>query len=104
MAWFILVLAGIFEMLGVLFINIYAQRNNKLSLLGLALFFSLSFISLSIAMQTISMSTSYAVWTGIGAVGGAILGIVFYGESKSLKRLVFIGVILASTIGLKLIS
>lgn len=104
MAWFILVLAGIFEMLGVLFINIYAQRNNTLSLLGLVLFFSLSFISLSIAMQTISMSTSYAVWTGIGAVGGAILGIVFYGESKSLKRLLFIGVILTSTVGLKLIS
>lgn len=91
-------------MLGVLFMNIYAKRNNMLSLLGLVIFFGLSFICLSIAMKIIPMSTSYAVWTGIGAVGGAVLGILFYGESKDLKRLFFIAVILGSTIGLKLIS
>ncbi|MBO3077653.1 multidrug efflux SMR transporter [Mammaliicoccus vitulinus] len=104
MAWLVLVMAGLFEMLGVLFINIYAKRNDISSLIGLALFFSLSFICLSIAMNTIPMSTSYAVWTGIGAVGGALLGIIFYGESKEYKRILFIGIILASTIGLKLIS
>ncbi|MEB7807296.1 multidrug efflux SMR transporter [Mammaliicoccus fleurettii] len=104
MAWIVLVMAGLFEMLGVLFINIYAKRNNISSLLGLVLFFSLSFVCLSIAMHTIPMSTSYAVWTGIGAVGGALLGIIYYGESKDLKRMFFICLILASTIGLKLIS
>ncbi|CPQ95553.1 MULTISPECIES: multidrug efflux SMR transporter [Mammaliicoccus] len=104
MAWIVLILAGLFEMLGVLFMNIYAKRNNIPSLLGLGLFFVLSFICLSIAMNTIPMSTSYAIWTGIGAVGGALLGIVFYGESKEFKRILFIGIILASTIGLKLIS
>src|SRR5699024_11434815 len=70
-------------------------------LLGFMLFFGLSFICLTIAMKSISMSTSYAVWTGIGAVGGALLGIIFYGESKNIKRILFIGIILASTIGLK---
>ena len=104
MAWLILIMAGLFEMLGVLFINIYSKRNNVKSLLGLMLFFGLSFICLTIAMNSISMSTSYAVWTGIGAVGGALLGIIFYGESKNIKRILFIGIILASTIGLKLIS
>ncbi|GGI43148.1 DMT family transporter [Mammaliicoccus stepanovicii] len=104
MSWVILIFAGSFEMLGVLFMNIYAKRNNMLSLLGLVIFFGLSFICLSIAMKIIPMSTSYAVWTGIGAVGGAVLGILFYGESKDLKRLFFIAVILGSTIGLKLIS
>nr|WP_263314399.1 SMR family transporter [Mammaliicoccus sp. Marseille-Q6498] len=104
MSWIILVMAGLFEMLGVLFINIYAKKNNIPSLLGLSLFFGLSFICLTIAMNSISMSTSYAVWTGIGAVGGAILGMIFYGESKDIKRLIFIGIILVSTIGLKLIS
>ena len=104
MAWLILIMAGLFEMLGVLFINIYSKRNNVKSLLGLMLFFGLSFICLTIAMKSISMSTSYAVWTGIGAVGGALLGIIFYGESKNIKRILFMGIILASTIGVKLIS
>ena len=45
-----------------------------------------------------------AFMDSIGAVGGALLGIIFYGESKNIKRILFIGIILASTIGLKLIS
>lgn len=104
MEWIILLLAGLFEMTAVMFINMYAKKNNVSSFLGIIILFTLSFICLSIAMESIPMSTSYAIWTGIGAVGGAFLGIVFYDESKSPKRLFFIGVILASTIGLKLIS
>ncbi|RIL76894.1 hypothetical protein BUY37_02930 [Staphylococcus cohnii] len=67
-------------------------------------FFAISFLTLSIAMQQLSMSTAYAVWTGIGAVGGAVLGMVFYKESTDIKRIICILVILGSTIGLKLLS
>lgn len=55
-------------------------------------------------MKTLPMGTSYAVWTGIGATGGAILGMIFYGESKSYKRMFFIFLIICATIGLRLVS
>jgi paired small multidrug resistance pump len=50
------------------------------------------------------MGTAYAIWTGIGASGGAILGMLLYGESKEWKRLVFITMVLGAAIGLKLVS
>ena len=50
------------------------------------------------------MGTAYAIWTGIGASGGAILGMILYGESKDWKRIVFIAMVLGAAIGLKLVS
>ncbi|MBO1919980.1 hypothetical protein J4710_08110 [Staphylococcus xylosus] len=55
-------------------------------------------------MFELPMSTAYAVWTGIGAVGGALVGMIFYKESKDIKRVICILVILGSTVGLKLVS
>ncbi|PHK48552.1 DMT family transporter [Staphylococcus edaphicus] len=104
MIWIVLIFAGIFEMLGITFLNAYVHHRQKRDMLGLILFFSISFIALSIAMMYLPMSTAYAVWTGIGAVGGAVLGMVFYNESKDVKRVICIIVILGSTVGLKLIS
>ncbi|MFC6117251.1 DMT family transporter [Macrococcoides bohemicum] len=102
MYWLILVLAGIFEMLGVVVINMYSNTHQKRYVLLLILTFACSLYFLSVALIAIPMSTAYAIWTGIGAVGGAIVGILFYGESKNVLRLFFMGLILASTIGLKL--
>ena len=65
--------------------------------------FALSFFLLSMAMKTISMGTAYAVWTGIGTVGSALIGILFLGESAGWKRLLFIAMIISATIGLKFI-
>ncbi len=104
MAWVSLVCAGLFEMFGVLMINKLHRDHNWQSALMLILGFGLSFLLLSQAMETIPMGTAYAIWTGIGASGGALLGMVLYGESKDWKRVVFIIMILGSTIGLKLIS
>lgn len=50
------------------------------------------------------MGTAYAIWTGIGAAGGTILGMVFYGEPKNVLRIVCIAMILAAAIGLKLVE
>nr|EJQ74788.1 hypothetical protein IGC_04795 [Bacillus cereus HuA4-10] len=91
-------------MFGVVMINKLHKDRNWQSLVLLILGFGLSFIFLAYAMETLPMGTAYAIWTGIGASGGAILGMVFYGESKDWKRLIFIGMVLGAAIGLKLIS
>lgn len=104
MSWLFLIVAGIFEMLGVGSINRFNQNKDIKSLLFLFLTFGSSFVFLYLAMKNLPMGVSYAIWTGIGAAGGAILGMIFYGESKDWRRIAFIGVILASVIGLKLIG
>ena len=75
MAWISLILAGICEMIGVGIINKWHHDRKWSSLLFLVLGFGASFLFLSIAMETLPMGTAYAIWTGIGASGGAILGL-----------------------------
>ena len=104
MAWAYLMIAGICEAFGVLTINKLHKERNLTSLLLLIVGFSASFLFLALAMKTLPMGTAYAIWTGIGAVGGAILGMIYYDESKDWKRLICIAMIIAATIGLKLIS
>ena len=104
MAWGALIFAGLFEMLGVVMINKLHKDRDWQSLVKLILSFGASFLFLAYAMNTLAMGTAYAIWTGIGASGGAILGMYLYGESKDWKRIVFIGMVLGAAIGLKLIS
>ncbi|GAB1155033.1 MULTISPECIES: DMT family transporter [Paenibacillus] len=104
MNWVFLIMAGLFEMLGVLMINKWNKERNVLSILLLVAGFGLSFWLLSLAMKTLPMGTAYAVWTGIGASGGAILGMIFYGESRNALRILFIAMVLGSAVGLKLVS
>lgn len=104
MAWISLVLAGIFEMLGVTMINKVNKEFSWKTLFLLVTSFGASFLFLAYAMNTLPMGTAYAIWTGIGAAGGAILSMILYGESKEWKRLLFIFLILGAAIGLKLTS
>ncbi|MEH7124317.1 multidrug efflux SMR transporter [Bacillus sp. JJ1532] len=104
MSWVYLILAGIFEMIGVLMINSLHKNRNWQSLIMLLIGFGASFLFLALAMEELPMGTAYAIWTGIGASGGAILGIVLYGEQKGWKRLLFISMVLGAAIGLKLVS
>ncbi|WP_413305996.1 multidrug efflux SMR transporter [Bacillus sp. 1P10SD] len=104
MAWISLILAGLFEMFGVAMINKLHRDRNWQSLVLMFLGFGASFIFLSYAMETLPMGTAYAIWTGIGASGGAIVGMLLYGESKDWKRLVFITMVLCAAVGLKLVS
>jgi len=67
-----------------------------------ALFASMLFLAL--ALRTVPVGTGYAIWTGIGAVGTAILGIVLFAESATLARLGCIGLIVAGIVGLKLVT
>jgi len=64
----------------------------------------MSFYFLSTAVKSIPIGTAYAIWTGIGAVGTAILGIILFNESKELIRIFFIFLIVIGIVGLKIFS
>lgn len=104
MAWIYLVIAGLFE---VGFTTCLKLSNNFSVGKWTAGFFVciyLSFHFLNQATKTIPMGTGYAVWTGIGAVGTAIVGIVFFNEPSYFARIFFIALLIGSIIGLKLVS
>ena len=104
MAWILLICAGVFEMLGITFLNAYVH-SRKYKSLGLMLtFFAISFLALSIAMQQLPMSTAYAVWTGIGAVGTVLIGIFIFKEPVNFYRILFLITLIASIVGLKFVS
>lgn len=102
MAWVYLILAGSFEVVGVTGMNKVAKDKTLKSYMILFLGFIFSFGFLSLAMKGLPMGISYAVWTGIGTVGGTIIGMLFYGESKDWRRILFIGMILVAVVGLKM--
>lgn len=66
--------------------------------------FVISFILLKIAMLTIPMRTAYAIWTGIGAAGASVVGMLFFNEPVEWKRILFLSIIIASVVGLKLFT
>jgi quaternary ammonium compound-resistance protein SugE len=104
MAWAYLAVAGLFEIgwaIGLKYSDGFS-RPVPLLLTAVAMGFSLWF--LSIAMRTIPVGTAYAVWTGIGAVGVAILGMVLFAESREFLRVICLFLIIAGIIGLKLVS
>ena len=104
MAWLSLIVAGLLEMVGVVMIGKFHKKRDFTSLVQMILGFTGSFLCLSYAMKTLQMGTAYAIWTGIGASGGAILGMILFNEPRQFKRIVFIALILIGAIGLKLVS
>jgi quaternary ammonium compound-resistance protein SugE len=107
MAWFTLIIAGLFEIGFTTCLSKAKETSGSASILWLAGFFislSLSMYLLYRATQTLPMGTAYAVWTGIGAAGTVILGIVFFKEPADFLRLFFIFTLIASIIGLKVSS
>jgi len=104
MAWNYLVVAGLFECGWAIGIK-YTDGFTKLvpSLLTVSAM-AISFWLLSVAMKTIPVGTAYAVWTGIGAVGVAVLGMVLFGESRNIMRVICLLLIVSGIVGLKLVS
>ena len=104
MPWLCLIIAGLLEVVGVIGIKRTAQNNNWTNNIILIVGFATSFQLLLFAMETIPLSTAYAVWTGIGTVGAAVVGMLFFNESRNpLRLLCILGVILA-VVCLKLVS
>ena len=104
MAWISLIIAGLLEAFGVAMINQLSRTRNLQTLLLLIVGFGLSLLLLGYSLRTLPMGTAYAIWTGIGVVGGATVGMIVYDEAQDWKRIVCIGMILCATIGLKIIS
>jgi paired small multidrug resistance pump len=104
MSWVFLVMAGICEMFGVAMINKVNRDRSWQAAVLLVVGFGASFQFLALAMLHLPMSTAYAVWTGIGASGGAIIGMLLYGEPRNARRLFFIAMVLGAAIGLKLVG
>lgn len=101
--WLVLVVAGLFEVMWASGIK-YAGVQRPLLSLGVAAALIASMVGLWIATQKLPVGTAYAVWTGIGAVGAATVGIVVYGEPATAVRAVCILLIVAGIVGLKLFS
>lgn len=104
MAWTLLVIAGVLEVVWAIGLK-YTEGWTRLwpSVLTLAVML-IDFFILSAAMKELPVGTAYAVWTGIGATGTAIAGIILFGESREVWRLVCIGLIVAGIVGLKLFT
>ena len=104
MAWSILGLAGLCEV-GFTTAMKYADGFTKLMpSLVFAVLYIASAILLAQAVKTLPLGTAYAVWTGIGAVGTAIIGIIIFGDPASLARLFFLSLIVVGIVGLKTVS
>jgi quaternary ammonium compound-resistance protein SugE len=102
--WMYLVIAGLAEM----GFTSFMKLSNGFQKLGYDVAFAacaiLSFALLNLATRSLSLGTAYAVWTGMGAFGTAIIGILFFGDSTAPWRLFFLATLIASLIGLKLVS
>jgi quaternary ammonium compound-resistance protein SugE len=104
MAWLLLVIAGLFEVgwaIGLKYTEGFTRFWPSAATLTAM---TLSVVLLGLAMKTLPVGTSYAVWVGVGAVGTAIMGMVLFGEPATAGRLVSLGLIVAGIVGLKLSS
>ena len=102
MAWVLLILAGLAEVVWAVGLK-YADGFTKLLPSAVTIIFMvISVWLLAIALRTIPLGTGYAVWVGIGAVGTAVAGMALFGETKSVARLICIVLIVAGIVGLKL--
>lgn len=102
--WVYLFFAGILE-IGFASTLKLTQGFTKIIPTSVFIFFAIfSFYFLNKAAQTIPVGTAYAIWTGIGAFGTIIIGILFYNEPSSFLRLFFLMTLIASIVGLKLVS
>ncbi|NLD54151.1 MAG: quaternary ammonium compound efflux SMR transporter SugE [Burkholderiaceae bacterium] len=104
MAWIILVIAGAFEIAWAIGLK-YTEGFTRLwPTVGTVIAMVVSVLLLGLAMRSLPVGTAYAVWTGIGAVGTAALGIVLFGEAATVGRLVSLALIVAGIVGLKLVT
>ena len=102
MNWLILIVAGLFEVVWATALKMSNGFRSPLADVVFVVGMALSVWLLAVAMKTIPMGTAYAVWTGVGAVGGFIAGIALFDESASALRVASAALIVAGIVGLKL--
>lgn len=104
MNWIYLAVAGLFEIGWAIGLKFTDGWTRPIPSLITAILMILSFFFLSLAVRTLPIGTAYAVWTGIGTVGAAIIGILAFGEPKNAVRILCIALIIAGIAGLKFTS
>lgn len=104
MAWIYLMIASFGEIFGVMGINLYLKKRSFGWLVFLIVVFGGGFFFLALALKDIPLGTGYAVWTGLGAVGAVLIGILFFKESADVKRIFFLVCIIAGAVGLKVLD
>jgi len=104
MSWLVLFVAGLFECGWAIGLKSSQGFTRPGPSLWTVLSMAASLVLLGVAMKRIPVGTAYAVWTGIGAVGVAVLGMVLFGESREWPRLACIGLIVAGVAGLRLFA
>ena len=102
MNWMILITAGLFEVAWATALKMSNGFRNLKADAICAVSMVLSVWLLSVAMRAIPMGTAYAVWTGVGAIGGVVVGIAMFGETASALRIASAALIVAGIVGLKL--
>ena len=104
MAWVVLLVAGLLEMGWAIGLKYTEGFTRFWPSVGTAISMVLSVVLLGWAMRSLPVGTAYAVWTGIGAVGTVVLGIVLFQEPANAARLICVGLIVAGILGLKFTS
>ncbi|MGI8334463.1 DMT family transporter [Actinomadura scrupuli] len=102
MPWLVLVISGVLEAVWAVALGKSAGFTRPLPSAVFAVGLVLSMVGLGYALRTIPIGTGYAVWVGIGIAGAAIAGVLFFGESASMMRVLSLVLVLAGVIGLKL--
>jgi quaternary ammonium compound-resistance protein SugE len=103
-AWVLLFVAGLFEIGWAIGLKYTDGFTRPWPTAWTVLAMIVSVVLLALAVRTLPIGTAYAVWTGIGAAGTVILGIVLFAEPATLARLFFVGLIVAGIAGLKLVT
>lgn len=104
MAWVYLVLAGLFEIGWAVGLKYSRGFTQFWPSVATVVSMAISLALLGLALRTLPLGTAYAIWTGIGAVGTVILGMVLFGEPVAVGRLACAGLIVAGIVGLKLLT
>ncbi len=104
MAWVILFIAGLFEMAWALLLKQTEGFTRPGPTIGFVISLFLSMFLLAQALKTLPVGSAYAVWTGIGAAGTAIVGMLWLGESRDILKLVSLVMLVAGIIGLRVTS
>ncbi|WP_326645578.1 multidrug efflux SMR transporter [Streptosporangium sp. NBC_01755] len=102
MVWVVILIAGLFEVAMAYSLKLSNGFSVLLPSIGFLVFGAISFGLLALGLKTLEVGTAYAVWTGVGAVGTAVLGIVALGENASALKIASILLIVAGVVGLNI--
>lgn len=104
MSWFILIVAGLFETAWAVGLKASDGFSKFWPSVWTVATMAVSLYMLGLSLKDLPLGTAYAVWTGVGAVGAVVLGIVIYGEPADWPRLACVGLILAGIVGLRFVA